>query len=463
MYAIRQGRPFRRALLTAALLLVCLVASALTGAAAANAGRASALTGSASEPIALLSMQAQLAAFYGGNYAAANDCFGTSVAVSGDTAVVGANYAAVGLNKDQGRAYVFTRSGTTWILQQTLTAADGAAGDCFGTSVAIAGDTALVSAVNSDEDSAGDYVDKGSTYVFTRNGTVWSQQQKLTAADGAAGDLFGGSVAISGDTALVGADGAHVGLNRNQGAAYVFTGDGTVWSQQQKLTVAEGTYKEYLGSSVAISGDTALVGAPTGGYVGDQGAAYVFTRDGTVWNQKQKLTVAGGTYDDWFGCSVAISGDTVVVGAGNAKVGGKAGQGSAYVFTRNGTVWSQQLKLTAADGGWYDQFGCSAAISSNTVVVGAYYANLGAAFDDVGHQGAAYVFVRIGTVWSQQRKLTAPLPPKPGRSATRSPKGLVSSRTPTFRWTAAARAASYELRVYRGRHLVKNVILVHCL
>src|SRR5579884_1576984 len=325
---------------------------------------------------------------------AAGDQFGGSVALSGDgnTALVGAD----GKNGFQGAAYVFVRSGTTWSQQQKLTAADGAAGDQFGGSVALSGDgnTALVGA-----DGKNGF--QGAAYVFVRSGTTWSQQQKLTAADGAAGDQFGGSVALSGDgnTALVGAD----GKNGFQGAAYVFVRSGTTWSQQQKLTASDGAAGDQFGGSVALSGDdnTALVGAAgaTIGSNADQGAAYVFVRSGTTWSQQQKLTASDGAVDDFFGLSVALSGDgnTALVGAD-----GKNGfQGAAYVFVRSGTTWSQQQKLTAADGAVFDNFSLSVALSGdgNTALVGAYGKN--------GQQGAAYVFVRSGTTWSQQQKLTA--------------------------------------------------------
>ena len=137
--------------------------------------------------------------------------------------MVGACGDDVGANADQGSAYVFTRSGTTWSQQAKLTAADGAAGDWFGYSVAVSGDTAVVGAAG---DDVGANADQGSAYVFARSGTTWTQQAQLTAADGAAGDCFGRSVAVSGDTAVVGASDDDVGANTDQGSAYVFGGPG---------------------------------------------------------------------------------------------------------------------------------------------------------------------------------------------------------------------------------------------
>ena len=172
-------------------------------------------------------------------------------------------------------------------LQQTqLRAGDGAAGDNFGVSVALSGDTALV---GSYADDVGANVNQGSVYVFTRTGGVWTQQARLTVGDGAADDLFGFSVALSGDTALVGAYRHDVGANADQGAAYVFTRVGAVWTQQQQLTATDGAAGDFFGDSVALSGNTALVGADAHdiGTNVNQGAAYVFSRTGGIWTAQQ--------------------------------------------------------------------------------------------------------------------------------------------------------------------------------
>ena len=336
-----------------------------------------------------------------GSDGAAEDCFGVSVALLRDTALVGAHGDDVGANSDQGSAYVFTRSGTTWSLQQKLTASDGAADDRFGYSVALSVNTALVGAPY---DDVGANASQGSAYVFTRSGTTWSQQQQLTAKDGEANDWFGRAVALSRDTALVGAFGDDVGANANQGSAYVFTRSGTTWSQQQQLAALDGAANDRFGISVALSGDTALVGAYWDDVgANNQGSAYVFTRSGTTWSQQGQLAALDGEADDYFGISVALSGDTALVGAYLDDVGANANQGSAYVFTRSGTTWSQQGQLAALDGAADDYSGMSVALSGDTALVGAYY-------DDVGanaNQGSAYVFTRSGTTWSQQGQLTA--------------------------------------------------------
>jgi hypothetical protein len=328
---------------------------------------------------------------------AGGDRFGWVVALSGDTALVG----AVTDDGGQGSAYVFTRSGGVWTQQAKLTASDGAGGDQFGI-VALSGDTALVGA---QFDNVGANTNQGSAYVFTRSGGVWTQQAKLTASDGAAGDEFGFNVALSGDTALVGAIGDDVGANGNQGSAYVFTRSSAVWTQQAKLTASDGAAADLFGDSGALSGDTALVGAflDDVGANGNQGSAYVFTRSGGVWTQQAQLTAGDGATGDQFGQSVALSGDTALVGAFLDDVGANGNQGSAYVFIRSGGVWTQQAKLTAGDGAAEDRFGHGLALSGDTALVGSLA-------DDVGvfiNQGSAYVFTRSGGVWTQQAQLTA--------------------------------------------------------
>jgi len=379
------------------------------------------------------SQQAKLIATDGNG----GDFFGHSVAVDGDTAVVGAILDDVGANADQGSAYVFVRSGTTWSQQQKLTASDGAAWDYFGRSVALSRDTAVVGAYYGD---VGANADQGSAYAFARSGTTWSQQQKLTAADGAAGDNFGCSVAVSGNTAVVGADQHTVGTNAGQGSAYVFVRNDATWSRQQQLTPSDGASEDVFGYSVAVSGDSAVVGAIRDdiGATADQGSAYVFTRSGTTWSRRAKLTAADGAAGDRFGYAVALSGGTAVVGAVNDNVGANSGQGSAYVFTPSGTTWSQQAQLTVADGAAADHFGISLAVSGDTAVVGASFDDVGASTD----QGSTFVFTGVMD--------------KPGRPVARSPKGLISSRTPTFRWTAAAGAVTYQVRVYRGSKVIRS-------
>ena len=334
---------------------------------------------------------------------AANDNFGWSVAIDGDTLVVGAPSDDVGANADQGSASVYRWTGTGWAFEATLTAPDGAANDSFGASVAIDGDTVVVGVAG---DDVGANSNQGSTRVFVRSGSTWTQQATLTAPDGAAIDQFGWSVAIDGDTVVVGVNADDVGANSNQGSARVFVRSGSTWTQQAVLTAPDGAANDELGWFVAIDGGTVVVGA-RGDDVGansNQGSARVFVRSGSTWTQQATLTAPDGATNDFPGGSVAIDRDTVVVGSANDDVGANGDQGSARIFVRSGSTWTQQATLAASDGAANDQFGWSVAIDGGTAVVGAYV-------DDVGansNQGSARVFVRSGSTWAQQATLTAP-------------------------------------------------------
>ena len=341
---------------------------------------------------------------------AANDSFGYSVSMSGNTLVVGAPNATVGGNNYQGAAYVFTESGSAWTQVAKLTASDGAASDCFGYSVSISGNTLVVGAWFA---TVGGNSEQGAAYVFTESGSAWTQVAKLTASDGAADDSFGSSVSISGNTLVVGAQGAPG--NGEQGAAYVFTEPGSGWAgnltQTAKLTASDGTADDSFGSSVSISGNTLVVGADGATVDGNaQGAAYVFTESGSAWTQVAKLT-ASDSAASFFGWSVSISGNTVVIGAPYATVGGNSEQGTAYVFTEPVSDWAdmtQTAELTASDGAADDLFGSSVSISGNTVVIGALYATVGGNTN----QGETYVFTEPTSGWvgnmTQTAKLTAP-------------------------------------------------------
>ena len=330
----------------------------------------------------------------------AGDQFGGTVAISGTTVIVGANGGAA-TSSGAGSAYVYTLSSGAWTLQQKLTANDGEADDAFGSYVAISGDTAVVGAFG---DRVGTNVNQGSAYVFVRSGSSWSLQQKLTAADGAANDFFGRAVAIAGDSVVVGSSSADVGANVDQGAAYVFFRSGTTWAQQAKLVAGDAASTDYFGDSVAISADTVVVGATedANGANIQQGSAYVFTRTGTAWSQQAKLTAGDGTAFDYFGFSVTIDANTAVIGT-LQDVGANFQQGSAYVFVRSGTTWTQQQKLLAGDGSANDSFGNSVFILGDTVMIGAAGDTNGANV----RQGSAYLYTRSGTSWTQSQKLVA--------------------------------------------------------
>ena len=340
--------------------------------------------------------QAELTAADG----AAGSGFGISVAVDGSTAVVGAR--TNGPNSTQGAAYVFVESGGTWSQQAELTASDGTTNDQFGQSVAVSGSTIVVGAPQHPFSLGGN--GPGKAYVFVENGGTWNQQAELKASDGAAGDDFGYSVAVSGGTAVVGASGHMVSSNQGQGAAYVFVPSGGTWTQQAELTASDGAANDQFGWSVAVSGSSAVVGAP-GHMVGSNvlGAAYVFAQSGTTWGQQAELTSSDGAANDKFGSSVAVDGNTAVVGAVGHMVGLNVDQGAAYVFVPSGSTWSQQAELIASDGAAGDYLGSTVSVSGSTALAGTWLHTVGSNVE----QGAAYVFVPSGGNWSQQAELTA--------------------------------------------------------
>ena len=301
------------------------------------------------------------------------------------------------------------------IAQQAyLKASNTGAYDLFGSSVAASGDTVVVGARSEGSNATGVNGDQndnsapnsGAAYVFVRNGTTWSQQAYLKASNTGENDRFGGSVAVSGDTVVVGAvdeDSIATGVNGNQsdntatsaGAAYVFVRSGTTWSQQAYLKASNPNSFDYFGTSVAVSRDTVVVGAEgedsnATGVNGDQtdnssissGAAYVFTRSGTTWSQQAYLKASNTDLIDNFGNSVALSRDTVVVGAvfessnatgvnGDQSDNSATASGAAYVFVRSGTSWSQQAYMKASNTDPDDNFGRSVSAFGDTVVVGA--------------------------------------------------------------------------------------------
>lgn len=327
-----------------------------------------------------------------------SDQLGRSVAVSGETVLVGAPGDNVGQNANQGSAYVFRRTGPNWAQEAQLLAPDGLGGDSFGQAVALDGDVAAVGAAFDDKPSGNNV---GSVYVFRRTGTVWAFEQKLVPNDPQANDRFGGAVALVGDLIVVGASFKDVAANPDQGAAYVFKRSGGTWTQQARLTAADGTTLDEFGTAVALHGNTALIGAA--GRDGGKGVAYVFTTDGVNWLFQQQLTNNTLATNDRFGSAVALNSETALIGAPNALA---AHQGSAFVFTRSGTVWSEQAQLNANDGAADDGFGSAAALIGDTALLGAPFDNLGFN-EEINDQGSAYEFVRTGTNWSQQTKLKA--------------------------------------------------------
>ncbi|MEM0897202.1 MAG: integrin, partial [Verrucomicrobiota bacterium] len=367
----------------------------------------------------------------GGVVSASNsgDGFGLSLAISGNTLVVGAAFedsSATGVNGsesnnseiDSGAAYVFVRTALGWQQQAYLKASNTGSEDGFGGSVSISGDTIVVGASSEDSSATGvngtqsnnTANDSGAAYVFVRSGTTWTQQAYLKASNTDEGDRFGGTVAIDSDTIVVGAineQSASTGVNGTQsddtaddaGAAYVFVRNGTTWSQQAYLKASNAEEGDGFGF-VDICGNTIIAGAPTEDSAaavvdGDEddntrdvsGAAYVFTRSGTTWSQQAYLKAFNPGFDHGFGSEVAVSGNTAVISAPFEQSDSRvinSGQndtsliaaGAVYVFVRNGTTWSQQAYLKPWNTNFFtdpgfDTFGFGIDIQGDTVIVGA--------------------------------------------------------------------------------------------
>ena len=322
---------------------------------------------------------------------AAQDEFGWQLAVDGNTTIIGAPGASV-----IGAAYVFTRSSMRWTQQAKLTPVDPEPDGLFGSSVALDGGTAVIGARGHDDNGA----DSGAAFVFVLSGGIWTEHAKLLPADGAAGDSFGGSVALDGDTAVVGAR-QHGQNGINSGAAYVFTRSAGSWAEQAKLVPEDGDPADFFGVSVALDGDTALIGAfwdePSGFR---SGSAYVFTRSGESWTQQAKLVASDGATFEQFGQRVALRDDTAIIAAPGHPVT-ELTPGSAYVFTRTVTLWTEDDNLTPADGVDGDGFGWSVATDGTTAVIGSVFN------DTPLNTGSVYVFDNSNGSWTQQDKLLA--------------------------------------------------------
>jgi hypothetical protein len=300
------------------------------------------------------------------------DDFGSAVALSSDLTAVG----APSHNDSAGAVYLFSRSGTNFSGWQKRTASDATPGSGFGTALAMSGDTVFIGAPNVE-----------SVYATTTAG-----EAKLNASDRSGRQYFGTAVAISGDTALVGAHGGGTVV----GAAYVFVRSGETWVEQQKLTSLEAVPNDEFGSSVALSGETALVGAPRANSL--QGSAYIFTRTGSTWSERQKLVASDTPQTGYFGKSVALSTDTALIGAFRDDL-----VGSAYVFTRSGSTWMERQKLTEQETTGYC-FGIDVALQGATALIGTH---CGAISAGTNSPGLVYLFTRSGSLWTEARRFMA--------------------------------------------------------
>ena len=415
------------------------------------------------------------------------DFFGYNVALSGDTLAVGAwgedssqttitngtTASSDDSSSASGAVYVYKRTGTSWAQQAYVKAANNDQSDYFGWSVSLDGDTLAVGAYGEDSNqttitngttaSSDDSNSKsGAVYVYQRTGTSWAQEAYVKAANNDAGDGFGKTtVALSGDTLAVGAyleDSNQTTItngttassndsNSDSGAVYVYKRTGTSWAQEAYIKAANNDVEDYFGQTVALSGDTLAVGAYledsnqttiTNGTTASSddsssfsGAVYVYKRTGTSWAQEAYVKAANNDGSDWFGWSVALSGDTLAVGAyaegsnqttitnGTTASSNNSNRssGAVYVYRRTGTSWAQEAYVKAANNDAGDEFGYRVSLDGDTLAVGAYYegsnqttitnGTTASSNDSSSYSGAVYVYKRTGTSWAQEAYIKA--------------------------------------------------------
>jgi hypothetical protein len=291
------------------------------------------------------------------------DEFGKAVSIDGDLAIVGATQDSE-IAMTAGAAYVYARTAGVWAFEAKLTASDAAAGDLYGNSVSISGQRAIVGSWRDDE--GGDHA--GAAYIYERSGTLWTETARLVASDADDFYAFGTAVSLSGGTALITAPwDSHTGLA--SGSAYIFQGSGTQWVERAKLIPGDAAVGQWFGWSAALSGSTAIVGCWKDSEAGSlAGAAYVFEPVGPAnsWIETDKWLASDAASQDGFGHAVALSGDVAIVGAPQA-----AGSGQAYVFERAGGTFTEVAVVSSRDAELGDEFGYSVSVSPPFALVGA--------------------------------------------------------------------------------------------
>jgi hypothetical protein len=325
-----------------------------------------------------------------------DDQFGYSVAITRNDLLVAALHEDHPVSPDDaGAIYAFEKTSGLWGQTDKLYASDAGFGDGFGGVMAIAGNQAIAAAVGNDDAGSS----SGSAYIFEKAGGAWSETKKLTASDADAGDQFGQSVGITADRAVVGAP-RNDDAGESSGSAYVFEKTGGIWSEAKKLTPSDPDSYDWFGDSVAIAGDYLVVASPLDDDLWDnEGAVYVFERIGGVWTQIDKITTSDGELDDRFGEAVAISGTRIAVGAvGDDDAGSNAG--AVYVFDKSGSTWSEVAKVTASDAASSEEFGTKVALNGDVVVVGVAKHDHGT-YDS----GSAYVYAKTPRGWEEVGEL----------------------------------------------------------
>ena len=326
--------------------------------------------------------------------ATAQDAFGNSVAQTPRYAVIGAYFEA-----GAGAAYVYEPTGDGWVQTGRLVAGAPTGGDFFGNTVAVSGPTVVVSAPFSD---AAPLELTGSAHVFVKDGGAWLESQVLRASDREDRDQFGFGLAIDGGLIAVGAPNHDVNSLADAGAVYLFEDQAGTWIEIDKLTASDAVAGDGFGYAVAVSGDTLLIGAPFSDLGGSKsGSAYVFRYDGSAWNETQKLSSASPDASDEFARQVAMSGDIAIIGARNDDDSGRDA-GAAYVYEKGGSTWAFTQKLTSIVGAPNERFGASVAAGSDMLAAGAPFR------DSLGtDRGGAHVFTSFGGGWVESLTVEA--------------------------------------------------------
>jgi hypothetical protein len=368
------------------------------------------------------------------------DKFGRAVAISGNTMVIGARLNdsnAIGVNGEEddnafsvnnsGAAYVYVFNDNEWLLQAYIKPPKKIPNLGFGWTVAISEDTIVIGSSGGSSPSPPFVSDDETVYVYTRVLNMWSFQTTLSSSFNDVQNAFGISLAISGDTILVGSALASASGDF-EGKVTVFKKNENVWNGEAILIASNGEFLDFFGFSVAVENDRAVIGAYNEdsnaiGVNGDEGnnttnnsgAAYVFHRNGTEWTQEAFLKSSQSKSEDKFGWSVAISGETIVIGAKGSNFNNEEFfEGSAYVFIKEQDEWVEEARLLSDETEIDDQFGYSVAISGDNIIISAYYedsSSLGINGDSLDNSslrsGAAYLYNRVSGIWNQQYYLKA--------------------------------------------------------
>ena len=330
---------------------------------------------------------------------AVNNYFGVSVALTADGTrmAIGSTGKDISGISDAGQVYIYTRTGSVWTEEATITASDKAASNLFGTSVALDSTGTRMAIGSTGKDISG-ISDAGQVYIYTRTGSVWTEEATITASDKAVSDQFGRSVSLSSDgTRLaIGAQGKTVSGITVAGKVYVYTRSGSVWTEEATITASDKAASDLFGTSVALdsTGTRMAIGAygkDVSGII-DAGKVYIYTRSGSVWTEEATITASDKEASDLFGTSVALTADgtKLIVGAIGKDISGISDAGKVYIYTRSGTTWIETVTLSASDKAINNYFGMTSALTSNEslLAIGSY----GRDSEGIANSGAVYIF-----------------------------------------------------------------------